>query len=100
MEAVEDSAYGIVIEGGERYMLTKEKFGVLMLEEVLKLIEWGTSREGVQNHADDDSARIKVHLRGDEAIDDLVDLQFAAEGGDDWKVIGLANVDGFGNVSK
>ncbi|MFT4642109.1 MAG: hypothetical protein ACI8T1_005455, partial [Verrucomicrobiales bacterium] len=55
---------------------------------------------GVQNHADDGSARIKIHLRGDETIDDLVDAQFAAEGGDDWQVIGLANVDVFGNVSK
>ena len=45
-------------------------------------------------------ARIKIHLRGDEAIDDLVDAQLAAEGGDDWKVIGLANVDVFGKVSK
>ena len=100
MEAVEDTAYGVVIEGGEWYRLAKEKLGVLKLEEVLKLIKRGASREGVQNHADDGSARIKIHLRGDETIDDLVDAQFAAEGGDDWQVIGLANVDVFGNVSK
>ena len=75
-------------------------FYLAQCAEFVESIKRGASGKDIENHVNNDGAGVEIHLGGDEAIDYLIDTELPTEGGDDREVMGLANVEFFGEIRK
>ena len=93
VEAIEDTAHGIIVKGVRRDSLAQEQFGVLMGKALFQALQRAAATQRIQHKAQYDRARVHVHLRGHIVIDEADEAQLVGVGFENGQMLDGVDLD-------
>ena len=91
-EPLQDTPHRVIIKRLRRQGVAEEQFGVVLGKGLFQAIQRTPTTQGIQNHAEDNRARIHLHIRWHQLIDCLYQANLVRIGLHDGEMLHLVGL--------